>query len=302
MMAKIVQGRGFAGAIHYVLGKQNCEVMMASGVGVNSIPELIRSFVMQSKLNDIAKPVAHISLNFSTQDKATLTNDKMRAIAVDYMAKMGYSKTQFLMVKHNDRDHPHLHLIINRVDFDGKRISDKNERIRNMKVCKELTQKNGLYVAGGKECVKRERLRGRDKTKYKIYDSLHKNLPRCKTWRELTERLRRDGIETSFKTKGATSQVEGVRFTADDTTFNGSKIDRMFSYSKIDFALNQNQKAEQDIDCKVEQNHSSLGHELLGAIGSIFEDTAPYDDESEEEAFRHNMQRKKPKQRRKIRF
>ena len=59
-------------------------------------------------------------------------------------------------------------MIINRIDNDGRRISDQNEKLRSTKVCMELTKKYGLYIASGKENVKRERLKGNDKTKYKV--------------------------------------------------------------------------------------------------------------------------------------
>ncbi|KAA6325537.1 hypothetical protein EZS27_025264 [termite gut metagenome] len=72
----------------------------------------------------IAKPVAHISLDFSMQDKKRLTDKAMVGIALEYMQKMGYENTQYIIVRHHDTDHPHIHLVINRIDNDGKRITD----------------------------------------------------------------------------------------------------------------------------------------------------------------------------------
>ena len=135
MIAKIVQGRGFKGVVNYVLDKNKAELLAADGLRLNTKDSVVRSFIIQSSLNPIAKPVAHISLDFSAQDKEKLTNGKMIEIAKQYMAKMGYSNTQYLIARHNDTDHPHLHLILNRIDSDGKRISDQNERIRSTQVC-----------------------------------------------------------------------------------------------------------------------------------------------------------------------
>jgi type IV secretory pathway VirD2 relaxase len=96
----------------------------------------------------------------------------MVGIALEYLDKMGYQNTQFIIARHHDTDHPHIHLVINRIDNDGKRISDKNERFRSTQVCMELTKKYGLYIAKGKENVKRHRLKEPDKTKYEIYDAI----------------------------------------------------------------------------------------------------------------------------------
>ena len=104
---------------------------------------------------NISKPVAHISLNFSAQDKSRLTDKFMVDVAHDYLEKMGYENTQYIVVRHFDTEHPHLHLIINRINNNGKRISDKNEKLRSTKVCLELTKKYGLYLAEGQRKSKR---------------------------------------------------------------------------------------------------------------------------------------------------
>lgn len=275
MMAKIVQGSCFRGAINYVLDREKAEHLASKGVRTSDKNAMIHSFERQAKLNPIAKPVAHISLDFSAQDKDKLTSKMMVEIALEYMKKMGYGNTQVLMVRHFDREHPHLHLILNRVDFDGKRISDRNEKLRNMTVCKELTAKHGLYLSSGKENVKRHRLREPDATKYQIYDSLVKNVPLSKSWAELEKRLKAEGIEVGFKTKGSTSQIEGVRFTANDLSFNGSKVDRQFSYSKIDWQLKQNARQHEFAQRQTfepAQHHSHNTETGIGSLLSILPD------------------------------
>lgn len=300
MMAKIVQGNSFSNAVNYVLNREESSIIATKGVRNIDKESIIRSFETQARLVQIAKPVAHISLDFSAQDRAKMTSEKMIEIADEYMKKMGYGNTQVLMVRHTDRDHPHVHLIMNRIDFNGKRISDQNERFRSTKICKELTLKHGLYVSSGKENVKRERLREPDATKYRIYDALVKHVAQSRSWKELQKRLRSEGIELGFKTKGSTSQIEGVRFTMNNLSFNGSKVDRQFSYSKIDYTLRQNNRAEQQSLPLVQQPlHRPEHHEsntIGDSIGSLFDmPILPNGTDPEEEAFRRQMQRKKKK-------
>lgn len=306
MIAKIVQGRGFKGVVNYVLDKNKAELLAADSLRLSTKDSVVRSFMIQSSLNPISKPVAHISLDFSAQDKEKLTNIKMIEIAREYMATMGYGNTQYLIARHHDTDHPHLHLILNRIDSDGKRISDQNERIRSTQVCKELTIKHGLYFASGKENVKRHRLREPDKAKYEIYDALKSAVPRVNNWQELTSILGKEGIAVEFKTKGGTSQIEGVKFTKNGYSFSGSKIDKQFSYSKIDFALQQNSSVEQQPDTRVtpiqpQQQKSvptdsgSYGSGLGGLFDDLFTPNPAND--AEEDEFRRRMQRKKKKKR-----
>ena len=188
----------------------------------------------------VAKPVGHIALSFSKEDEPRLTNHVMAHIALEYMEKMGLRNTQFFIARHFDKEHPHVHIAFNRIGNDGRTISDRNERLRSTRICKELTLKYGLHMADGKDNIKRNRLKEPDRTKYKLYDILKTEVGRCDNWNVLVANLRRQGVEVRFKHKGQTDEVQGVVFTMNGYHFNGSKVDRRFSYSKIDAALQCN--------------------------------------------------------------
>lgn len=75
-----------------------------------------------------------------------------------------------------------MHIAFNWMDNNGRTISDKNDRIRSEKTCKELPLQCGLYFASGKEQVKQYQLKESDKTKYEIYNALKTALPQCRSW------------------------------------------------------------------------------------------------------------------------
>ena len=168
----------------------------------------------------------------------------MAGIALEYMERMGIRDTQFFIARHFDKEHPHVHIAFNRIDNNGNTISDRHERLRSTRNCKELTMKYGLHMAVSKDNVKRNRLKEPDKTKYELYDILKKEVGRCGNWNVLVANLKRQGVEVSFKHKGQTNEVQGVVFTKNGYRFNGSKVDRRFSYSKIDAALQRNRYNE----------------------------------------------------------
>ncbi|GHT35867.1 mobilization protein [Bacteroidia bacterium] len=270
MVAKIIKGKGFKGVINYVLDKaKQTELIAAEGVRLKSRESIIRNFITQAGLNPkVSKTVSHISLDFSAQDSDKLTNAKMGQIAKEYMTKMGITNTQYIIGRHYDKEHPHIHIVFNRINNEGKTISDRNDRYRSEKICKELTEKYGLYFAQGKENVKQHRLKEPDKTKYEIFDTLKATIPKCKNWAELKKELQKQDIAISFKYKGNTDEVQGVMFQKNRYTFNGSKIDRQFSYSKIDFQLKQNEKA-QNIQIQQENKHFQNQSSVLENVGSV---------------------------------
>ena len=44
------------------------------------------------------------------------------------LKQMGYDQTQFLIVRHSEKDNPHVHVILNMVDNKGNRLKDFQEK------------------------------------------------------------------------------------------------------------------------------------------------------------------------------
>ena len=242
MIGKIIAGSSFGATVGYVI-KEKSRILEFDGIEPPGVADMVRDFKDQTLLNPrIKNAVGHISLSFSAKDADKLTDPVMTQIAREYMECMGIRDTQFLIVRHTDQAHPHCHIVYNRVGNNGQTISDKNIKIRNGKVCKELTAKYGLYYPKGKEQVRRERLRESDKTKYAIYDAIRGCLSGCKSWDDLEKRLQEQGITTAFKFCGNTDRRQGVLFGMNGYTFSGSKIDRAFSFSKLDCHFSQAQR------------------------------------------------------------
>ena len=172
---------------------------------------------------------------------------------------MGITDTQYLLVRHLDQPHSHCHLVYNRVGNKGQTISDKNIKIRNTKVCRELTEKYGLHLAPGKDSVRRERLREPDKTKYEKYDAIKGCLPKCKSWNDLEGRLKEQGIDVRYKYCGNTDRKQGVLFSKNDFEFSGSKIDRQFSFSKLNLHFAYAQQQTRHRSANVKDYHAAAG-------------------------------------------
>ena len=279
MMAKIVYGSNFKGVVDYILDKdKGVQKLISDGLFMENKDTIAMSFNIQSQMNGkVAKPVGHIALSFSREDEPRLTNHVMAGIALEYMERMGIRDTQFFIARHFDKEHPHVHIAFNRIGNDGRTISDRNERLRSTRICKELTLKYSLHMAGGKENVKRNRLKEPDRTKYRLYDILKTEVGRCGNWDVLVANLHRQGVEVRFKHKGQTNEVQGVVFTMNGYHFNGSKVDRRFSYSKIDAALQRNRNEERmnlkpkiyTVDTPSTTSDTARGELFNGSLGLL---------------------------------
>ena len=272
MIGKIRKGRSFGGCIRYVTQKDDAEIIASEGVLLGTAEETARSFRWQCLLSpDVAKPVGHIALSFKPEDAPRLTDAFMARLAEEYLELMGIRNTQFIVVRHHGTDNPHCHIVFNRVDFDGKVIPDSNDFRRNERV------------------------------KYEIYRAVKEALRSADTWKEFQNRLLKMGVEMEFKYKGSTNEVQGIRFIKDGLSFKGSEIDRSFSWSRLDAALEHNHvmSLENDVSQKQpyhEQSHGSVIDNLVevtGTGGVFMPSAAPMEDEKEAERLRKKKKRRK---------
>ncbi|MDU1889153.1 MAG: relaxase/mobilization nuclease domain-containing protein [Dysgonomonas sp.] len=233
MIAKNIKGKSFKGCVSYVMN-DTATILEAEGIWADNTKNIIRSFAIQrSGRKEIKQPVGHIPISFSPEDKDRMTNEFMVQLAKEYMLEMGIKNTQYVIVRHDNTENPHLHIVYNRINNDLKLISVNHDYKRNIKVCKKLKDKYNLTYGKGKEKVKREKLDNQDKVKYKIHDAIKAVLPYCKTPNELKSILNQVGIETEFKLKRTTGEIEGISFQYGDIAFKGSQIDRKFSYRNL---------------------------------------------------------------------
>ncbi|WP_433903244.1 relaxase/mobilization nuclease domain-containing protein [Sphingobacterium puteale] len=132
MVARIVSGKNIRGILSYneqKVRQAEAKLLMASGFG-REIPELsfhnkLERFEKLTALNERTKTNAlHITLNFSRQDK--LDDELLCRLASDYMEAIGFGGQPFLVYRHFDAAHPHIHLATVNIDAEGNRIETHN--------------------------------------------------------------------------------------------------------------------------------------------------------------------------------
>lgn len=269
MIAKIVTGKSFGGAVRYLLEKSGHARMIDSdGVELSDIRSLIGSFNFQRKVRpEKTEIVGHISLSFHKDDKPRLTDGFMAGLAREYMQRMGITDTQYIVVRHTDTEHPHLHILYNRVKYDTKLVRSHNERIRSVAVCKAMKQKYGLTFSEGKESVKVEKLHDPDKVKYRIYEAVKTALKGCTSFTELVEQLNREGVTATFVHRGDDPQkeIQGMTFTMQGQTLKASQVDRKFSYANLCKAIEANRaERERQATERHKQEHSIRNPIIFG--------------------------------------
>jgi hypothetical protein len=217
----------------------------AEGVRGYDFKLMAEDFILQSSLRPSKTQACfHSALSFYPGENPG--DEKMVQIAREYLEKLNITNTQFAIIKHTDKAHLHLHILANMVDNNGKPIKDNWIGLRGKKVAQQLTRKYLLIPAEGKnlKLTHLEALSQSEADKYKIYQAISENLPLCRTMEDLEKRLLQLGIETQYKYKGKTSEIQGISFKIDNTCFKGSQVDRQFSFGGLQKALAMQLKQE----------------------------------------------------------
>ena len=153
MVAKINRGASLYGAVIYNQQKVNeSTARIISGnrmiADVTGNPEQVMRNTLWAFENyllanrNTEKPVLHISLNPSVDDR--LTDSQFADLAREYMQRMGYGDQPYIVYIHEDIGRRHIHIVSTCVNEKGEKIDDAYEWNRSMKACRELEQMFGL--------------------------------------------------------------------------------------------------------------------------------------------------------------
>ncbi|HEY0056532.1 MAG TPA: relaxase/mobilization nuclease domain-containing protein [Pedobacter sp.] len=172
MVAKIISGKSIRGMLNYnenKVSESKAQLLLASGFAADvtqmSLHQKLQRFQHLTMLTGKVKTNAiHISLNFDGQDK--LNSEQLQQITISYMEKIGFGDQPYLVYKHNDAAHPHLHIATTNIKSDGKRI-DIHDIGRKLSepARKELEVEFNLVKADGRRLSNSLGIKAADLTK-----------------------------------------------------------------------------------------------------------------------------------------
>lgn len=163
MVAKISIGSSLYGALAYNAQKVNADEgklfatnrVFDGGDGQMDCARLLRDFYNCMPENVRTRnTVIHVLLNPHPDDR--LTDMEMANIAQIYMERLGYGNQPYVIVKHEDIDRHHVHIVSVNVDEKGKRIDRDFLFRRSERIRKELEREFNLHPAERKRNEIRE--------------------------------------------------------------------------------------------------------------------------------------------------
>lgn len=266
MIGKVKIGKSFRGMCRYALQEdKQAQVLDAEGVRTDSAAHMTQDFQFQQQLRPgLGNAVLHVALALPQEDAQGRSPEELaevfRQAGRAYVQRMGLENTQWALVQHFDKAHPHAHLVANRVDNKGQTIPDNFIGQQSRRVCQAIEQELGLTVAeqrgraqarevgptprqAAATTPKQERAADWQRARHAVGNALKHTAPYSGTFDELQAKLTRYGVAVQLSThrKADGPAVYGVTFEKDGHRFKGSEVAKEYSASGLEKTFAQYQ-------------------------------------------------------------
>ncbi|MBW4568816.1 MAG: relaxase/mobilization nuclease domain-containing protein [Tolypothrix carrinoi HA7290-LM1] len=255
MIGKQIKGTDFYGCLDYVLGKEGAELIGGNMVG-ETPAELSQEFQLSMQRHErtrtkkpTRKVVYHATLSVPAEE--TLFNETWCAIAENYLQGMGFDDNQYILARHTDTEHNHVHIVASRLRLSGSTVSEwqdykrSEELIRDLEKKYELTPASSSFEKDRRSPTTGERRlfsrTGETSVRKKLQDTIDQLTEDSPTMPDLVQQLKDQGIDvrvspTPTKEMGISYQLNGVAFSGTHLgkayTFKGLQKYRGVSYSE----------------------------------------------------------------------
>jgi len=126
MIAKVFRSADFNKKVSYVLNKQDGRFLFSQNMGISQAPDRIAG-MMQLCADQVAdermkKPCYHLIVSWDPGDE--VTSEQMVTVAKKLIHDLGLEEHQAVAGEHADKDHAHMHIVLNRVHPDYGKLRE----------------------------------------------------------------------------------------------------------------------------------------------------------------------------------
>jgi len=156
MISVIYKKADFLDTLGYVLGKDDA-VLVTTNMAGKTVADFNQQFLDTKYANKgTSRQCAHLIISIAHRESyhAHLDDSQYSYVAEEYLKEMGYLPnkeensiaSQFVAVRHQDRNHEHLHLIASRIRLDGTTVSDSFDYFKAQEITRRLSAELGLEI------------------------------------------------------------------------------------------------------------------------------------------------------------
>jgi len=268
MIAKLIKGKSFRGAVEYDLQPGKSILLETNMAGASPRALAVEFEAVRTLRPRLGKAVCHTSLSIHPDER--LTDDQWREAAHAWMQGMGFVNNQYIISRHTDAAHPHVHVLVNRITLDGQVVSDAHDFKRQEPIMRRLERQFGLRRVPPSQEVRRAALTkgeieyclrtGETSTRMRLQKVVDTALGQGCPMDIFRDRLRLVGVEIRLNS-ASTGFVSGISFALDGVAFKGSKLGKGYTWNALQ---QRGLRHEQDRGCAQEEFRNGLGRRYPG--------------------------------------
>ena len=153
MIQNITRGSSARGVLEYVHTKEGAERVAGNLAGRTPLA-MEREWDVYREMNGrVEQDVWHSSLSLPEGEQ--LDEYEWAEVATKYTEAMGFGDSAWVAYRHQDTEHDHIHIVANRVDFEGRAVDVWKDYTRGEKQCRRFEREYDLReVAPSREADK----------------------------------------------------------------------------------------------------------------------------------------------------
>lgn len=205
--------------------------------------EITKEFqLLQDQNYHCKKNTLSFIISPTIEDGKKLGTKELQQITKKFMMQLKLGERQAIAFVHNDKEHKHIHLYVNRIDFKGQAYNDsfigKRSQLVAEKVAEELKMTTVKQVQFEKAFNTRE-IRAEIKRRHDL--SMKQFSPT--SYDQYIKAMETNGVKI-IPTINNQNKLQGFRFEFNGHNFKGSEIHRNMSMGNIGKSIATNPRAE----------------------------------------------------------
>jgi hypothetical protein len=237
VIGKIRVGTNFKRLLHYLHEKGQARLIAGNMAGENP-REMLAEFRSTKALNpNLSRRVCHVSLSLPLHER--LSDEQWETIAADFIQGMEFTGSQYVIYRHHDQEHDHIHIALCRTRLsDGTTVSDRWDFRRAEVLIRQLEKKYQLdpvqpswekqesSPTTGE--MRRSEATGMIPVRTRLQRQISQAAQSRMTMPQLISHLKSQGI--NVRLRQSRMGITGISYELDGIAFSGSRLGAAYSF------------------------------------------------------------------------
>lgn len=208
--------------------------------------EITEEFKVIQQQNELCKKnMLSFVLSPTIEDGKKLETERLKEMTERFLKEMKLMENQAVAFVHRDKEHVHVHLYVNRINFEGKAYNDSFIGKRSQQMAEKVAKEMNLTTVREVQQEKLDRMQELRSEIRKIHEKVMTR-ERPRDFDQYIKSMEQNNIKV-IPSINRQNQLQGFRFEYKGTNLKGSEVHRSMSMGRIAGQMNFEKERAQRI-------------------------------------------------------